>query len=74
MHFLSYHASTIAQSLVQEFAQNKFEMLRSKRLGYLKQTSRNYFPALSAVRPRFNYFIITVMREPNYLYNNLVKI
>ena len=65
---ICYHALTIVQSFLQEFAKNSFEKLP----GILKPTSRDYFPALFVVpvllRLHFNYFIVTVIREPHYLY------
>lgn len=47
---LSYHASTIAQSFVQEFAQKSLEMLPSKPIRYLEPTLRNYFRAFRRSR------------------------
>ena len=65
-------------SFEQKFEQIFLEMLHSKRIGHLEPTLRNYFPALFVVsvllRLRFNYFIIAVIREPHYLYNNWVEI
>jgi len=65
---ICYHALTIVQSFLQEFAKNSLEKLP----GILKPTSRDYFPALFVVpvllRLHFNYFIVTVIREPHYLY------
>lgn len=50
MHFLSYHAATIAQSLVQEFAQNKFEICALSDSDIWNKLDVTIFPRFSPLR------------------------